>query len=121
MRVFLDQDVPHGIRRYLKERHEVVTAVFQGWDRIENGALLEAVEGAGFNVLITADQDDFLKYQNNFAHRNISLIVLGNGNWTTIKDYLSEIAAQVEASQPGKFAFIEMPKPPKRPYVRSDD
>jgi len=121
MRLFLDQNVPHGLRRYLKERHEVVTAIFQGWNHLENGDLLQAVEASGFDVMITSDKDDFLKYESDFAHRKLTLIVLGNGNWPTIQNHLPEIAAQVEASQPGSFIFVEMPLPPKRPYVRSDE
>jgi hypothetical protein len=72
MRVFLDQDAPHGIRRYLKKHsdHEVVTAAHQRWELLKNGALLKAIEDAGFDVLVTADQN--LKYQQNLTNRKIA-------------------------------------------------
>jgi hypothetical protein len=120
MRVFLDQDVPHNIRRHLKPRgHEVVTAFHQGWSELENGDLLQAIEEAGFEVLVTADQN--LEYQQNLTNRKIALIVLGNGNWPIVQDHLAEIVSAVDAATQGSYAFIEMPLPPKRLYVRSDD
>lgn len=48
------------------------------------------------------------------------LIVLGNGNWPTIRNHMSEIAAEIDAARPGKFAVIEMPRPPKPEYQRPE-
>ncbi len=120
MRVFLDQDAPHGIRRYLKKHydHEVVTAAHQRWELLKNGALLEVVEDAGFDVMVTADQN--LAYQQNLKGRRIALVVLGNGNWPVVQKHLLEIAAAIDAATVSSYAFIEMPLPPKRPYVRPD-
>ncbi len=116
MRVFLDQDAPHGIRRHLKKHsdHEVVTAAHQGWETLKNGALLNALEEAGFDVLVTADQN--LEYQQNLNNRKISLVILGNGNWPVVQKYLGEIAPAVDEAEPSSYAFIEMPLPPKHPY-----
>jgi uncharacterized protein (DUF433 family) len=36
--------------------HEVFTASFKGWNGLKNGRLLEAAEGDGFDVLLTAAQ-----------------------------------------------------------------
>jgi hypothetical protein len=121
MRIFLDQDAPYGIRRYLKNHHpdhEVVTAAHQRWELLKNGALLKVVEDAGFEVFVTADQN--LQYQQNLKGRKIALVVLGNGNWPIVQKHLPEIAAAIDAATPNSYAFIEMPLPPKRPYVRSD-
>jgi hypothetical protein len=41
----------------------VVTAWYQGWSGLKNGALLNAAEDAGFDLFITADQE--LSYQQN--------------------------------------------------------
>ena len=112
MRVFLDQGVPHGIRRYLKDQHEAVTAIFQGWDQRENGDLLKAAEDAGFDVMISTDKV-YLTYEHRLAKRRIAL---GTGNWPNIQRHLPEIAAEVEAAQPGKFSFVEMLLPPRLPY-----
>jgi hypothetical protein len=36
--------------------HTVSTAAHEGWDRLQNGELLNAAEEAGFDVLLTADK-----------------------------------------------------------------
>lgn len=56
MRVFLDNNVPADLRHHLKH-HEVATAPNQRWERLENGDLLNAVETAGLDVMVTSDQN----------------------------------------------------------------
>ena len=55
----------------------VVETVERGWERLANGALLEAAETAGFEVFVTADKN--IRYQQNLAGRKIAIITLGNG------------------------------------------
>jgi hypothetical protein len=113
VRVFLDNSVPEGVRRYLK-RHQVLTAANQRWERLENGDLINAVESAGFDVLVTADQN--IEYQQNLTRRKISLVVLGSNNWPIVRSHISEVVAFIEAALPNSFAFIKMPLPPKPEY-----
>ena len=54
MKILLDESVPQKMR-LLIEGHTVITARFQGWSGLKNGALLKAAEEAGFDVFITAD------------------------------------------------------------------
>jgi hypothetical protein len=63
--------------------HMVVTAWYQGWSGLKNGALLDAAEQAGFDLFITADQE--LSYQQNLTGRKMALIVLSTNNWSFIK------------------------------------
>ena len=57
MRILFDKNVPVGVRRFLP-RHEVHTVVDMQWNpRLENGELLDAAEAAGFDVLVTSDQN----------------------------------------------------------------
>ena len=75
MRILLDKNVPVGVRRFLS-RHEVRTFVETGWPmQIENGELLDAAEAAGFDVMVTSDQN--IRYQQNLTGRKLALIVLG--------------------------------------------
>ena len=62
MLVLFDQNTPVGIGKSLPG-HVVRTARQQGWDTLANGELLPAAEEAGFNILLTADQN--LAYQQN--------------------------------------------------------
>ncbi|MGH9621152.1 MAG: hypothetical protein ACRD45_15785 [Bryobacteraceae bacterium] len=110
MRIFLDNSIPAGLRRYLSH-HQVVTAANQRWEELENGELLRLVEGAGFDVMITADQD--LEYQQNLRNRKIALVVLGSNRWAYMQKCVPEIVAAVDAARASSYAFIEVPLPPK--------
>ncbi len=57
MRILFDKNVPVGVRRFLTG-HEVHTVVELNWPpQLENGELLDAAEAAGFDVMITSDQN----------------------------------------------------------------
>jgi hypothetical protein len=56
MRLIFDQGVPHPLRRHLIN-HLVETSAELGWSTLQNGDLLEAAEKAGYDALITTDQN----------------------------------------------------------------
>ncbi len=115
MRIVFDKNVPVGVRRFLS-KHEVHTFVEMEWHpQLENGELLRASEAAGFDVLITSDQN--IRYQQNLTGRKIALVVLGSNIWPIVRDHERTIAAKVEAATPGSCDFIEMPLPPRRRTV----
>ena len=93
MRVLFDKNVPHGVRQFLS-RHHVETVDERGWERISNGELLQAAEVAGFEAVVTADQN--IVYQQNLKGRRIALVVLGSNIWPIVRTYGATIAAQVE-------------------------
>jgi len=72
-RVLFDHCVPRPFRSLLANC-SVSTALEMGWEQLKNGELLSAAEGAGFEVLITADKN--LQYQQNLAGRQIAIIEL---------------------------------------------
>ncbi len=86
--------------------HSVTEARAQGWDQLTNGELLEAAEGAGFDVFVTPDQN--IRYQQNLAGRQIALVVLSKAQWPYVKNHLAEIAAAVNAATPGSYAEVEI-------------
>jgi predicted nuclease of predicted toxin-antitoxin system len=76
LRILFDKNVPIGVRRFLAS-HDVRTAVEMKWpDQLENGQLLKAAETAGFDVLVTSDQN--ILYQQNLTGRRLALVVLGS-------------------------------------------
>jgi hypothetical protein len=116
LRIVFDKNVPVGVRRFLS-RHEVRTFVEMQWHpQLENGELLNAAEAAGFEVLVTSDQN--IRYQQNLAGRALALVVLGSNIWPIVRDHGAAITAQVDLATPGSYSFLEMPLPPKR---RRDD
>jgi len=57
LRILFDKNVPVGTRGFLA-KHDVCTFADLGWHpQLENGALLQAGEDAGFDVMVTADQN----------------------------------------------------------------
>ncbi len=106
MRIILDESVPQKLR-LLIEGHTVVTAWYQGWSGLQNGALLDAAEQAGFELFITADQE--LSYQQNLTGRKMALMVLNTNNWDFIKAGIGEIMAAVDATTPSSYTEVEIP------------
>ena len=60
--VLFDHGTPKGLARALSG-HTVHTAQARGWDTLSNGALLNAAEGPGFELLLTTDRR--IRYQQN--------------------------------------------------------
>jgi hypothetical protein len=100
-----------GVREFLS-RHQVETVDDRGWARITNGELLKAAEAAGFDVVVTADQN--IVYQQSLEGRKLALVVLGSNIWPIVRNYEVVIREQADAAKPGSYAFIDMPLPPKR-------
>jgi len=75
----------------------VFTAEDQGWDRLENGDLLTAVELDGFEVFLTADKN--LRYQQSLSGRAIAIVVLGRSPWPLVRQHIPEVVAAVNARQ----------------------
>lgn len=104
MKVLFDNSTPRGLARELRGHH-VTEARKLGWDRLDNGDLLKAAGKAGFEVLITPDQN--IRYQQNLTTRKIAIIVLGQGRWSQVKRHLAAIATAVDAAAPGSYTHVE--------------
>lgn len=110
-RVLLDEGVPIGVRS-LVAGFAVDAAAERGWAALANGDLVAAAEQAGYDVMITADQN--ISYQQNMTGRRLALIVLMTNHWDTIRDNAEGILPAVEAAAPGSYATVDFPKPPRR-------
>ena len=73
MRILLDECVPRPVRRELIG-HNVATIRDVGWAGKKNGDLLTLMAGAGFEVLLTVDQN--LRYQQNLAASGVAVVIL---------------------------------------------
>ena len=107
MLVLFDNGTPRTLARFLIDHHMVTEARARGWEELENGELLKEAEAAGFEVLITTDKN--LRYQQNLKGRKIALVVLGQGRWSLIRHYVSQVVAAVNAATPGSFVEVEIP------------
>ena len=92
--------------------HTIHTAQARGWDTLSNGALLNAAEEAGFELLVTTDRR--IRYQQNLQVRRIALVVLtGSTKWSRVRQHADRIAAVVAAATPGSYSEVEIPFEPK--------
>jgi hypothetical protein len=110
LRVLLDHSVPAPLRHALAH-HEVRTTAQQGWDTLQNGALIAAAEAA-FDVFVTCDQN--LAYQQNLAGRRIAIVVVTTNSWPVIGADPARVVAAVDAAEPGAFLTIGYDLPPRR-------
>jgi len=106
MRVLFDQATPVPIRQFLKG-HTVSTAAHEGWDRLQNGELLNAAEAAAFDVLVTTDKN--MRYQQNLAGRKIAIIVLGKQQWPELRSHVQLIVAAINSAKPGIYVEVRIP------------
>ena len=100
----LTQRRQRPLRKHLTG-HEVRTAQEIGWDRLQNGDLIQAAESS-FDVLITSDQN--LKYQQNLAGRKLAIVVLPTNYMPVVLRLAPKIAQALSAILTGTGAFIEI-------------
>jgi hypothetical protein len=56
MLVLFDNSAPRGLAHFLSG-HTVEEARARGWEELANGELIDADEQAGFEVMVTADEN----------------------------------------------------------------
>jgi hypothetical protein len=105
MLVLLDENLPHTLR-LLITGHDVRTVDFQGWKSFTNGALLQAAEDAGFEVILTADKN--IQYQQNLQSRRIAIVVLSSNEREVVVKSIALIVSAIEAARPGTFLNLDL-------------
>ena len=105
MRILFDANTPAPLSRFLP-RHEVVRTDELGWQGLENGALLDAAEQAGFDLLASCDQN--LRYQQNFAGRKLALLILSSNHRPTLRRVATRIANAADFMQAGQIVRIDV-------------
>lgn len=103
MKILFDQGTPAPLRQHLLG-HQVDTAYEQGWSTLTNGNLLRAAEQAGYQLLITTDQN--LRYQQKLTDRQITILVLRSTSWPRIRLHVDEIRTVVSEMQTGDYREI---------------
>ena len=94
MRILLDHNVPRPLKNNLSG-HNTDTAADRAWQELHNGELLDRAETDGYELLITADRK--MPFQQNFTHRNISVLVLTTNAWPILRQHLSDVNQSVNA------------------------
>jgi len=105
LKILFDANTPAPLARFLRG-HEVVRADELGWQGLENGALLDAAEQAGFDLLLTCDQN--VRYQQNLTRRKLALVVLSSNHWPTLRPIAARIATAVDFVQTGQIVKVDV-------------
>ena len=100
MKILLDQGTPVPLRLHLVG-HKVATAYELGWANLHNSQLLEAAEEAGYDLLVTTDQN--LKYQQNLRGRKLAVLVLFSTSWPRLQPHVQTISRLIETIQLGEY------------------
>ena|SRR6266542_3884373 len=106
MRVLFDQGTPTAIAEFLPE-HTIRTTRQEGWETLSNGDLLRAAQEAGFDVLLTTDNN--IAYQQNLKTQKIAIVVLSRNRWRMVQRMIRKIVAAVNEATPGSYTLIEIP------------
>jgi len=106
VRVLFDRGTPVPLRSRLTG-HKVVTVYELGWSQLQNGELLREAELAGYEVLVTTDQN--LRYQQNVSGRTLAIAVLMAASWPRIERHAAQVVAQIDLPAPGAYAEIQIP------------
>lgn len=98
MRILFDQGTPAPLRDFLTG-HKIDTAYECGWGTLQNGELLRSAETAGFEIIITTDQN--LRYQQSLSGRRLSIIVLLTTRWPVIRSQPSLVINAIGQTHEG--------------------
>jgi len=93
MRLLIDECIDERLR-LLFPGHDCQTARFAGMAGLKNGRLLDAAEAAGFDVLITVDQN--IPEQQNLAGWKIAIVIL-YGRTNRLRDLVPLVPLSLSA------------------------
>jgi hypothetical protein len=105
VKILFDASTPAPLAWFLRA-HEMVRADELGWQGLGNGALLDAAEQAGFDLLLTCDQN--VRYQQNFSSRKLALLILSSNHWPTLRRIAARIATAVDFVQTGQIVKVDV-------------
>ena len=107
MNILFDNGMPHALSQRLSG-HEVSFARKVGWQELKNGDLIQKVENAGYNLLLTTDKD--IRYQPNLQGRRIIIVALGSLRWPDVRLRIERIVLAVSAAPRRSFMEVEIPR-----------
>jgi len=90
-KVLLDENLPVKLKYRLQDVCDFFTVNDKGWNTLENGELINAMQADGFDFLLTSDKN--LQYQQNLEKYSMGFIILNvrDNNYETILPLVPEI------------------------------
>ena len=101
-KVLLDENLPVKLKYRLQDVCEIYTVNDMGWNALENGELISAMQEENFDCLLTSDKN--MQYQQNLTRYNMGFIIINvkNNNYETILplvDKIKNVLAQDSGSR----------------------
>ena len=105
MRILIDECVDQRLRLEFVG-HDCQTAAHAGFTGLTNGILLSAAEAAGFDVIITTDQE--IPFQQNLSARKTAIIVLcaRTNRLAALRQLIPDVLRALNGIQPGQVMRI---------------
>jgi hypothetical protein len=106
-KALLDENLPVKLKYRLQDICEIYTIYDKGWNALENGDLLAAMEKDGFDYLITSDKN--LQHQQNLIKYSICFIILNvmNNNYETILPLVEKIKVVLASTARTQMTIID--------------
>ena len=118
MRVLLDENLDHRLRRSFDHSVEVRTVAEQGWKGKRNSELLD-LASREFDAFITGDQN--LEYQQNVARYNLGILVLvaQSNRLADMQPLISRVCEMLPTLRPGTVVRVAATIPPEVPETHN--
>jgi predicted nuclease of predicted toxin-antitoxin system len=99
MKLLLDENMPHKLRRHLPG-HNVFTAAYMSWGGIRNGELLQRAASEGFDAILTIDAG--IEYEQNLSALPCSVVIIRaqSNAFEHIEPHLPALLRALTALQP---------------------
>ena len=106
MKILIDECIDQNLR-LLFTGHDCQTAAYAKLAGLKNGVLLTAAESAGFELMITTDQE--IPYQQNLGRRKIAIFILcaPTNHIAHLKRLVPAVLRALDAVIPGQVLRIE--------------
>lgn len=106
MKVVVDEGVPRHLVLALVERGLDASRFPRNWTLLSNGALVRAVEAAGFDVLVTNDKN--MAEQQNLSGFRLAIVALPHNRRRPIVERADDIEDTVRRAEPGTHVVVHL-------------
>lgn len=104
MRVLLDECVPKGLIKELRE-HQVRTVAEMGWAGVKNGELLQRA-GKEFDIFVTVDRS--LEYQQNLSRFALCVVLIHtpSNDIVVLRPLMPAVRDALQRAKPGLLIHV---------------
>lgn len=106
MKILFDEDTPYPLKRHLTG-HAIKTVPQMGWAGIQNGKLLALIQGGGFEVFLTCDQN--MEFQQSLSAQPFATVVfrVPNKKMETLLPLVPQLLTLLPMVRPGRVYHVE--------------